>query len=85
MAQVEIYIWTTCPYCIRAKALLDSKGVDYVEYNITGDDEARAKMIERTGGPKSVPQIFIDDRHYGGCDDIHAMNASGELDAVLNG
>lgn len=83
MAKVEIYTWTTCPYCIRAKALLDSKGVAYTEYNITGDDGARAKMVERTGGPKSVPQIFIDGQHYGGCDDIHALDAKGKLNALL--
>lgn len=85
MAKVEIYTWSTCPYCTRAKALLDKKGVNYTNYDITGDEGARAKMVERTGGPKSVPQIFIDDKHYGGCDDIHALDAKGELDALLNG
>ncbi len=84
MAKVEIYYWTTCPYCQRARALLEAKGVDYVGYDITGDDAARAKMIERTGGPKSVPQIFIADKHIGGCDDIHALDDKGELDALLN-
>lgn len=84
MAKVEIYYWTTCPYCRRALALLDEKGVDYIGYDITGDEDARAKMVERTGGPKSVPQIFIDDKHYGGCDDIHALDAKGELDPLLN-
>ncbi len=84
MVNVEIYTWTTCPYCIRTKKLLDSKGVQYTEYNISGDDAARAKMVERTGGPKSVPQIFVNDVHYGGCDDIHALNDKGELDVILN-
>ena len=84
MAKVEIYYWTTCPYCRRARALLDSKGVDYIGYDITGDEAARAKMVERTGGPKSVPQIYIDDKHIGGCDDIHALDANGELDPLLN-
>jgi glutaredoxin 3 len=83
MPKVEIYTWTTCPYCIRAKKLLDSKGVKYTEYNIIGDDGARAKMVERTGGPRTVPQIFINDKHYGGCDDIHALDAKGELDKAL--
>lgn len=83
MAKIEIYTWTTCPFCVRAKALLDKKGVMYTEHNITGDDGARAKMIARTGGPKSVPQIFVDDKHYGGCDDIHALDAQGKLDAIL--
>lgn len=85
MATVEIYTWTTCPYCIRAKALLDSKGVKYTEHNITGDDEARAKMMKRTGGPRTVPQIFVNDVHYGGCDDLHALDAQGKLDGILKG
>ena len=83
MAKVEIYYWTTCPYCMRARALLESKGVDYIGYDITGDDEGRQKMIERTGGPKSVPQIFIDDKYIGGCDDLHALDGKGELDTLL--
>ncbi len=83
MAKVEIYTWQTCPYCIRAKALLDSKGVQYTEYKLDGDEAARDKMAERTGGPRSVPQIFINDKHYGGCDDIHALDAKNELDPLL--
>lgn len=85
MAKVEIYYWTTCPYCVRARALLDKKGVDYTGYDITGDEAARSKMVERTGGPKSVPQIFIDDKHIGGCDDLHALDAKGKLDELLAG
>jgi glutaredoxin 3 len=84
MAKVEIYTWATCPFCVRAKALLDTKDVDYTEYMIQGDEDARTKMIKRTGGPKSVPQIFIDDTHIGGCDDIHALEAKGQLDNILN-
>jgi glutaredoxin 3 len=84
-AKVEIYYWTTCPFCTRARALLDKKGVDYIGYDITGDDAARNKMIERTGGPKSVPQIFIDDQHIGGCDDLHALDDDGKLDDLLKG
>lgn len=84
MAKVEIYTWQTCPYCRRAKALLDSKGVQYTEYKIDGDELARDKMAERTGGPRTVPQIFINDKHYGGCDDIHALDAKGGLDPLLN-
>ena len=83
MAKIEIYTWKTCPFCTRAKQLLDMKDVDYTEYMIQGDDDARAKMVERTGGPKSVPQIFIDNKHIGGCDDIHALEAKGELDPLL--
>ena len=83
MAHIEIYTWSTCPFCRRAKELLTSKNVDFTEYDITGKDDERAKMVERTGGPKSVPQIFIDDKHIGGCDDIHALDAKGELDALI--
>ncbi|MEM6811457.1 MAG: glutaredoxin 3 [Pseudomonadota bacterium] len=81
--KIEVYFWTTCPYCVRARELLDSKGVNYTGYDITGDEAARAKMVERTGGPKSVPQIFVDDVLIGGCDDIHALDAQGKLDSVL--
>ncbi|MGE4313193.1 MAG: glutaredoxin 3 [Pseudobdellovibrionaceae bacterium] len=83
MAKIEIYTWSTCPYCRRAKALLDSKDVDYTEYDITGDEEARAKMVERTGGPRSVPQIFIDNELIGGCDDLHALEEMGKLDPMI--
>ena len=83
MSNIEIYTWSTCPFCRKAKLLLDNKGVEYTEYDITGDEDARAKMVERTGGPKSVPQIFIDNRHIGGCDDIHALDEKGELDPLL--
>jgi glutaredoxin 3 len=82
-ANVEIYTWSRCPFCIRAKALLDKKGVDYTEYVIDGDEGARAKMSVRANGRRSVPQIFIDDQHIGGCDDIHALDAQGKLDPLL--
>ena len=82
-AKVEIYTWSSCPFCIRAKGLLDKKGVEYTEYSIDGDEEARAKMRARANGRSSVPQIFIDDRHIGGCDDIYALEAQGELQALL--
>lgn len=84
-AKVEIYFWSTCPFCARARALLESKGVQYEAYDITGDDAARQKMIERTGGPKSVPQIFINNNHIGGNDDIQALEAQGKLDVLLEG
>ena len=83
--KVEIYYWSTCPFCTRARALLDSKSVDYEAYDITGDNAARAKMIERTGGAKSVPQIFINDKLIGGCDDLYALNNQGKLEGLLNG
>jgi glutaredoxin 3 len=84
MAKVEIYVWRACPFCVRAKQLLDRKGVAYVEYVIDGDERARAAMAERTGsGRRSVPQIFIDNHHVGGCDDLHALERRGELDRLL--
>ncbi|MFM2428969.1 MAG: hypothetical protein RLZZ511_182 [Cyanobacteriota bacterium] len=82
-ATVEIYTWSTCPYCIRAKKLLNSKGVTFTEYSLDGDEPGRDKMAERTGGKRSVPQIFINDQHIGGCDDIHALDAQGGLDPLL--
>lgn len=84
-AKVEIYTWSMCPFCIRAKALLDKKGVDYTEYCIDGDEAARAEMAKRANGRRSLPQIFIDDQHVGGCDDIHALNSRGKLDPLLKG
>ena len=82
-AKVEIYTWSSCPFCIRAKALLDKKGVEYTEHCIDGDEDARDEMRTRANGKSSVPQIFIDDRHIGGCDDIHALERKGELEALL--
>jgi glutaredoxin 3 len=81
--KVEIYTWSSCPFCIRAKALLDKKGVDYIEYCIDGDEAARAQMAKRANGGRSVPQIFINDRHIGGCDDTYALEAQGKLDSLL--
>jgi glutaredoxin 3 len=83
-ANVEIYTWSSCPFCVRAKALLDKKGVEYTEYCIDGDEAARAKMSQRANGRRSLPQIFINDLHVGGCDDLHALNAQGRLDPLLS-
>lgn len=84
MAKVEIYIWRACPFCVRAKQLLDRKGVDYIEYAIDGDEASRRAMTARTGNrSRSLPQIFIDDRHVGGCDDLHSLERQGRLDALL--
>ncbi|MGG6296570.1 glutaredoxin 3 [Leptolyngbya sp. AN02str] len=84
-AKVEIYTWSMCPFCVRAKALLDRKQVDYTEYCIDGDEAARAGMAKRSNGRRSLPQIFIDDQHVGGCDDLHALDAQGKLDPLLVG
>ncbi len=83
-ANVEIYTWQTCPFCIRAKLLLWWKGVDFTEYKIDGDEVARAQMAERAQGRRSVPQIFINQQHVGGCDDIHALDHQDQLDPLLH-
>ena len=80
---MEIYTWRVCPFCIRAKALLDRKGVAYTEHAIDGDEPARERMAERAGGRRSVPQIFVNDELIGGCDDLHALERSGRLDGLL--
>ncbi|MBW4423490.1 MAG: glutaredoxin 3 [Nostoc desertorum CM1-VF14] len=82
-AKVEIYTWRTCPFCIRAKSLLKNKGVEFIEYSIDGDEVARNKMAQRANGRRSLPQIFINDDHIGGCDDIHALDSQGKLDELL--
>lgn len=81
--KIEIYTWSSCPYCVQAKELLDEKGVQYTEYCIDGDESARSKMSKRANGRRSVPQIFINDQHIGGCDDIHELDYKGELDLLL--
>lgn len=83
MAKVEIYTKMFCPYCVRAKKLLESKGVSFEEYDITLGGPKRSEMLERAPGRTTVPQIFIDDRHIGGSDDLAALDARGGLDPLL--
>ena len=83
MSQIEIYTTYSCPYCHAAKDLLKRKGVDFSEINVTGDPTMRSTMSQRANGRTSVPQIFIDGRHVGGCDDLYALEEAGELDALL--
>lgn len=83
MAKIEIYTTSSCPYCHAAKSLLVRKGVDFSEVNVTGDPVGRSAMSNRANGRTSVPQIFIDGRHVGGCDDLYALEEAGELDALL--
>lgn len=85
MAKIEVYSTTYCPYCVRAKALLDAKDLDYQEIDVTGKDEARIALVEKSGGRKTVPQIFINDKPIGGYDDLRALEESGELDHLLAG
>ena len=79
---VRIYTTRTCLYCVRAKRLLERKNVSYEEIDVSMDDEARLKLMETTG-LRTVPQIFIGDRHVGGSDDLHALEQRGELDPLL--
>ena len=83
MAKVEIYVSAYCPYCHRAKALLDSKGVAYKEYVVDGDSSLRDKMTERADGRYTVPQVFIDDVGVGASDDIHDLDRRGKLNPLL--
>lgn len=82
--KVEIYSSHYCGYCVRAKALLDRKAVPYVEYYIDDQPELRPTMVERAGGSRSVPQIFINDRHIGGYSELAHLERSGQLDGLLS-
>ena len=81
--KIEIYTTLFCPYCIRAKQLLDAKQVDYEETDVTARLSLRRAMSERAGGRTSVPQIFINNRHIGGCDELLALEQAGQLDKLL--
>jgi glutaredoxin 3 len=83
MISVEIYTTRYCPYCHAAKRLLARKGVDFKEVDVTGNWEARQKMVERADGRSTVPQIFIGPVHVGGYDDLSALDAEGRLDSLL--
>ena len=85
MPKVEIYTTPTCPFCHRAKALLNQKGAAFQEIDAAGNSDLRAAMTQRAGGRRTVPQIFIDDRHIGGSDDLRALESQGKLDALLAG
>lgn len=83
MAKVEIYTKFLCPFCTRAKKLLADKGVQFEEYDITMGGPKRAEMLDRAKGGSTVPQIFINDAHVGGSDDLAALDRQGKLDALL--
>ena len=83
MPDVEIYSKTTCPYCIRAKRLLDAKAPGYREYVVDMGGPDKAAMVQRSGGRTTVPQIFIGGSHIGGCDDLMALDHTGKLDQLL--
>lgn len=81
--KVEMYVKWGCPYCMRAKSLFDKKGVDVIEYEIAGNEEKRAEMVERAPGSRTVPQIFIDGKPIGGSDELGRLDRDGELDRLL--
>jgi glutaredoxin 3 len=83
MSKVEIYTKAYCPYCHRAKALLNAKGVTFQEYPVDQQPELRTEMIERANGGYTVPQIFINSLHIGGCDDMMALESRQQLDKLL--
>jgi len=83
MAKIEIYTKAFCPYCTRAKRLLADKGVAFDEFDITMGGPKRKEMIQRAQGRSTVPQIFIDDRHIGGSDDLAALERDGKLDPLI--
>ena len=83
MAQITIYTKSTCPFCVRAKGLLNQKNASFDEIEISGNDALPNQMIEKAGGKTTVPQIFIGDKHVGGCDDLFALDAQGGLDPLL--
>ena len=85
MGAVEIYVKVTCPYCWRAKHLLDSKGVEYRQISVDFGGPERQLMIQRANGRTTVPQIFIDGKHIGGCDDLMALERAGRLDELIAG
>ena len=85
MKKVTIYSTTVCPYCVRAKMLLSNKGVAYEEINVGNDPKLREAMMEKAGGRRTVPQIFIGDHHVGGFDELYELETEGKLDELLKG
>lgn len=83
MLPITIYTTRSCPYCHAAKDLLRNKKAAFTEVDVTGDNGERSKMRLRAGGRHTVPQIFLGERHLGGCDDLYALDASGQLDPLL--
>jgi glutaredoxin 3 len=83
MKNITIYTTNTCPYCVKAKSLLNKKNAIFTEINVE-DEDKRNKMMELTSGRRSVPQIFIGDQHVGGCDDLYELERTGELDQLLS-
>lgn len=85
MARIEIYTTPLCGYCHAAKRLLTARGAAFTEIDVSRDPALRAAMVDRAGGRRSVPQIFVGDRHLGGCDDLYALDSEGRLEPLLAG
>lgn len=85
MAQIEVYSSIFCPYCFRAKDLLQKKGAAFTEIDVLAEPKKREEMMRRAGGRHTVPQIFIDGQHIGGCDELYALDRRGQLDPLLQG
>lgn len=83
MAKIKIYTTRVCPYCVRAKSLFTKKGVAYEEVDVSDDAALRETMTQEAGGRRTVPQIFINGQHIGGCDDLYALDKAGGLDPLL--
>ena len=83
MSKIEIYTWQYCPFCIKAKNLLNKKNIQFTEYKIDGDEAAREEMSLRASGRRSLPQIFINNEGIGGCDDLYELENSNKLDSLL--
>lgn len=83
MAEIIVYTTNYCPYCIKVKQLLTKKNVEFIEIDLTNDDVGRMTLVEKSGGRKTVPQVFVNGQHIGGCDDLYSLEAKGELDSLL--
>lgn len=83
MPKVTLYVTSICPYCVRAKQLLTKKGVPYTTVDVSENHQLRQDMTEKSGGRFTVPQIFVNDKYIGGCDDLYALDRNGELDRLL--
>ncbi len=85
MPQITVYSGPSCPFCDRAKALLKKKGAAFDDINVKADEAKLAEMMQRSNGKRTIPQIFINGQHIGGCDDLYALESAGKLDALLAG
>jgi glutaredoxin 3 len=85
MTEVIVYSGPNCPYCVRAKMLLQKKGAAFTDFDVKADPARMEEMMDKTQGKRSIPQIFIGGKHIGGCDDLFALDAEGKLDALLAG